>query len=356
MKGNETHPLTHGNALGMCVFVAILTFAGALHAVEQGVTGKKLLLKGTTKLVLLSKDASVSIAGSDPTTGGGDSSISFALDNGAPVTFALPEGAWTKNGTDTVFKYKNSAAPAGPSPVKVAKVQPGVIKIVAKGVPFAVPKGAATVHAVLSLDGGSNVYCMTFDGSGDGSKFLVLNATAGSCPSAAPTSTPTIPSANTPTHTPTQTASSTPTDTFVPPTSTPINTATATPSATPTPSSTAPICIVDFRVSPVSYTSDPTIVPLTSTLTVSGCDPSLKYTFFWWCTSSDTGNCDPFEASESVREESPGQIIERRWLDTIPLTTYVVNVWAEGALPDGTVVLATTILTSNIDITEVVSF
>ena len=51
-----------------------------------------------------------------------------------------------------------------------------------------------------------------------------------------------------------------------------------------------------------------------------------------------------------------GLIIERRWLNTIPLTTYVVNLWAEGALPDGTVVLVTTTLTSNIDITEEVSF
>ena len=61
------------------------------------------------------QDAGISIAGSDP-IGGADSSLTF--DNGgAPVTFALPAGLWSKNGAGTLFKYKNANAPGPPSVV-----------------------------------------------------------------------------------------------------------------------------------------------------------------------------------------------------------------------------------------------
>ena len=66
--------------------------------------------------------------------------------------------------------------------VKVAKVAGGLLKAVGKGAPVAVPNGAASIDVVLSLDGGTNTYCMTFSGMGDGSKFLVKDASAGACP------------------------------------------------------------------------------------------------------------------------------------------------------------------------------
>ena len=56
------------------------------------------------------------------------------------------------------------------------------MKIVAKGLPFAVPNGPASIAVVLSLDGGSNTYCMNFTGTGDGERFLVKDAAAGTCP------------------------------------------------------------------------------------------------------------------------------------------------------------------------------
>ena len=77
---------------------------GRAHATNQGITGKKLLIK-SGKFVLLSKDPSISIAGSDA-VGGADSSITFN-DGSGPVSLALPKTLWSVNGGATVFKYKN---------------------------------------------------------------------------------------------------------------------------------------------------------------------------------------------------------------------------------------------------------
>jgi len=144
-----------------------LVATGTAHAADQGITGKKLLLK-SAKFVLLSKDASISISGSNP-VGGSDSSIAF--DNGGgPVSLALPKALWSTNGPGTLFKYKNASAPSGPSVVKIAKVKAGLLKVVGKGVPFPVPNGAATINVVLGLDGSTNRYCMSFTGTGDGAR------------------------------------------------------------------------------------------------------------------------------------------------------------------------------------------
>ncbi len=173
-----------GACLGAALATVVLSGTES-HAADQAVTGKKLLLKNG-KLVLLSKDASIGIAGSDPVNGS-DSSVSFDAGGGA-VSFSLPKTLWAASGSGAVLKYKNGAAPGGPSPVKVAKVKSGGLKVVAKDLPFAVPNGAATIGVTLSLDGGTNTYCMTFSGTGNGRKFLVKDAAAGAC---APTPTPT---------------------------------------------------------------------------------------------------------------------------------------------------------------------
>ena len=159
------------------------------RAADQGITGKKLLLKGTSKLVLLSKDPSINIMGSDP-VGGSDSSITF--DDGTnTATLSLPASNWSTNGSGTLFKYKNTSAPSGPSVVKIAKVKAGLLKVVAKGLPVPIPNGPGTINVILSLDGGTNAYCMTFTGTGDGAKFLVKDSAAGICPATA-TPTPTV--------------------------------------------------------------------------------------------------------------------------------------------------------------------
>ena len=211
-----------------CALWALTSHAGAAN---QGITGKKLLLKGTTKLVMLSKDPGISIAGSDP-VGGSDSSITF--DDGThTATLSLPASNWSTNGSASKLKYKNTAAPSGPSIVRIAEVKPGLLKVVAKGSAVPVPNGPGTIHVVLSLDGGTNTYCMTFTGSGDGTKFLVQDSAAGVCP--------------------------------VPPTPTSTATATAAPTATATvrlpdlpPPGAAPLRYRDLVFSNVSTTTDVT--------------------------------------------------------------------------------------------------
>ena len=147
----------------------LLQLGAEANAADTGITGKKLLLKSPSKIVLLSKDLAITTMGSDP-MGGVDSSVSFNDGNGA-VTFSLPATLWSTNRSSTRFKYKNASAPSGPSPVKITRVKDGLLKIVAKGLPFAVPNGPASIAVVLSLDGGSNTYCMNFTGTGDGGNF-----------------------------------------------------------------------------------------------------------------------------------------------------------------------------------------
>lgn len=173
-------------ALHAAVMSVVLLLAGsAAHAADHGITGKRLLLKGgTSELVVKSKDPSFSIAGSSP-VGGSDSSITFDNRIDPPVTLNLPANLWSANGAGTLFKYKNAAAPDGPSMVKAVKLKPGLLKVVAKGLPFSVPYtgsfGSASIGVVLSLDGGNDRYCMTFTGTGDGDKFLVKDAPIGTC-------------------------------------------------------------------------------------------------------------------------------------------------------------------------------
>ncbi len=188
---------------------ALWVVASQVRAADQGITGKTLLLKSTPQLVLLSKDPTISIAGSNPVAGSA-SSITFS-DGTNTATLPLPASNWSANGAGTLFKYRNSLAPSGPSVVKVAKVKPGLLKVVAKGLPIPIPNGPATINAVLRLDGGTNAYCMSFTGTGDGARFHVKDAAAGVCPSPTPTPTPTS------TATPTQTATPTTGLPFIPP-------------------------------------------------------------------------------------------------------------------------------------------
>ncbi|MGH7785953.1 MAG: DUF1800 domain-containing protein [Candidatus Binatia bacterium] len=162
--------------------LSLLHSGAVATAAETGVTGKKLLLKSPSRIILWSKDLAITTTGSDPMSGA-NSWVSFD-DGRGPVTFNLPATLWRSNRSSTLFKYNNPSAPSGPSPVKIAKVRAGQLQIVAKGLPFPVPNGPASIAVVLSLDGGSNTYCMNFTGTGDGGRFLAKNSQAGSCPPA----------------------------------------------------------------------------------------------------------------------------------------------------------------------------
>ena len=92
--------------LAATVLCVLCTSTLQARAADLGIAGKKLLLKSTPHLVLLSKDPSISITGSDP-VGGSGSSITFA-DGTNTATLALPLSNWSTNGSGTLFKYKNA--------------------------------------------------------------------------------------------------------------------------------------------------------------------------------------------------------------------------------------------------------
>jgi len=181
------------------VGLVLLVTAGSATASDQGITGKKLLLT-PSKFMLISRDPSIDLTGSDP-VGGSDSSITF--DDGViePVPFVLPKPLWS--GASTLFKFKNPDAPDGMSQVKVAKIKPGLLKVVGKLGPYASLSGPTAVDVVVSLDGGTNRYCMTFAGTASAGKLFVKDGAAGTC---RPPGTPVA----------TATASATPTATYPP--------------------------------------------------------------------------------------------------------------------------------------------
>jgi hypothetical protein len=141
--------------------------------------------------------------------GGGGLGGSVKLDDGTnSVTLAMPCANWATNGAGSLYSYKDTAGVP-----KKGKIKAGLLKVVSPAGMggFPVPNGAAIVDVEVQI--GSDKYCMTFNGMGDGSKFVVKNVAATSC--AAPTPTPTVtdtPGGPTPTDTP----SPTPTDTAGP--------------------------------------------------------------------------------------------------------------------------------------------
>jgi hypothetical protein len=182
-------------------FLAVILSGSAASAADQGVTGKKLLLKNNPKMVLLSKDVLVAAgangSSADPRCvpdGGGGLGGSVKLDDGVnTATLNMPCANWTTNSAGTQYKYKDTAGVP-----KVCKIKSGLLKVVSPaGIGgFPVPNGSATVDVEVQI--GSDRYCMAFSGTGDGNKFLVKDSSAGTCP---PSSTPTPTPSPTPTST-----------------------------------------------------------------------------------------------------------------------------------------------------------
>lgn len=169
--------------LALAIAALGVTSAAAL---DQPLLGRKLILRSTPRFVLTSKDASIDATGSDPPCAGADSVL--VLDDGiTTATFLLPCENWRDNSSGTVFKYRNLSAPLGASAVQTIKIKDGHLKIISRGLGgLAVPNGNAVINAMLSLDGITHRYCMSFDGTGDGTRFVARDAPAGGCPHSTP--------------------------------------------------------------------------------------------------------------------------------------------------------------------------
>jgi hypothetical protein len=186
MKNMTSEHHRHRQLRIACALGTILALESSAAALDQPLTGRKLVLRSTPRFVLTSKDAGIDITGSDPPCSGADSVL--VMDDGVTTTtFLLPCENWRANSSETLFKYRNPSAPLGASAVEVIKIKGGLLKIVSRGLGgLAVPNGAAVINVMLSLDGITHRYCMHFSGTGDGSRFLARDAPAGSCPQSTP--------------------------------------------------------------------------------------------------------------------------------------------------------------------------
>jgi hypothetical protein len=181
-------PDRHEGAL-MKVAVALavsgsLLGASVAIALDRPITGKRLWLKSTPKLVLLSQDAGIDVAGYGPPCPGGDSSL-VVYDGVDTARLLLPCANWRTDGSGA-HRYRNSSPLGGAAVARVA-VGNGRLKVVAKDIEgISVPNGPGTLAVVLNLDGVSRRFCASFSGVGDGRRFLVKDAPAGSCPGPRP--------------------------------------------------------------------------------------------------------------------------------------------------------------------------
>jgi hypothetical protein len=159
------------NKASVCAaLMGMLVWGGAAHASDQGITGKKLLLKSNPKMVLLSNDALVvpgaNGSASDPrcvADGGSGSGGSVKLDDGTnSVTLSMPCANWSANGAATLYKYKDAAGTP-----KVGKVKTGLLKVVSPAGTggFPVPNGPATATINVEVTVGADKYCMAFTGT-----------------------------------------------------------------------------------------------------------------------------------------------------------------------------------------------
>lgn len=174
--------------------VLLLTVTAA-SAADQPISGSKLLLKrspsGKESLTFLSKDAAFlfpAIGSADDPSSGGALIELFSDADSTGGAFLVPAGVgkpgWkVSDGSVDQYKYTNSSAPSGPTPVKVTILKQGkLVKIVAKdtGLALTGAQGAVTVRITT----GSLRNCVRFEGASvlrdEAGQFLGKNAPASS--------------------------------------------------------------------------------------------------------------------------------------------------------------------------------
>ena len=186
---------------GIAFAAALVLCGGSAFAVDQLITGKKLLItnpgSGPTnnKIVYLSKDTTIALpagATEDPrcTPDGSDNAALIVSSSATAesVSIALPCANWTVNGAGTLYKYKDTTG----ATCKIVLIKGGKLqKAVCKGVQVSYALGANQVSVDVKVRSGTapRQWCTAFnattegctvvkDGS-DGKKYLAKNCTSG---------------------------------------------------------------------------------------------------------------------------------------------------------------------------------
>jgi phosphatidylethanolamine-binding protein (PEBP) family uncharacterized protein len=147
-----------------------------VQAADQLIAGKKLLIKNppsgaaSNKVVHLGKDATITVdpAGGtgDPQcsgAGGGGGSLRIVASGGAgDITIPLPCAGWTTNGTNTLYKYKDTSS----TTCTKVLVKNGVLaKAICKGPQVAIDLNGSMSPVAVVTTLNSQQYCTEFGGN-----------------------------------------------------------------------------------------------------------------------------------------------------------------------------------------------
>jgi hypothetical protein len=169
--------------------VAALGVAAAPSwATDRPITGKRLVMRDTPapKIVFVSTDAVTgpTVTGTDDPTFFG-ATLTVMSGGGESAAIGLPAAGW-KASSNGVFRFKNSLAPSGISPVRTAIIVPGRRLKILSRTPGISMDESSQGSITLVLDSGTLRYCATYGGTitrDEMGKFNAKNApTPGACP------------------------------------------------------------------------------------------------------------------------------------------------------------------------------
>jgi len=163
---------------GFAFAAALALCGGSAFAVDQLITGKKLLITNpggvsgaNNKIVYLSKDPTIALPGApaeDPrcvpdggSGAGGVLTVSSAA-TGESASIALPCAGWTVNGAGTLYKYKDTSG----ATCKIVLIKGGkLVKAVCKGtqVSYDLSADQVSVSVVTRTGTAPRRYCSNFN-------------------------------------------------------------------------------------------------------------------------------------------------------------------------------------------------
>jgi hypothetical protein len=188
------------------ILVALVLASAPAFGADQPIAGKKLLIKNPlsgvagNKVVHLGKDVSITVGAAggagDPQcggVGGGGGSLRIAASGGAgDVTIPLPCGGWTTNGTNSLYKYKDTT---GATCTLVLVKNGALAKAICRGTQVGIDLNGSMSPTVVVTTLNANRYCTEYGGDvvkdgSDDKTFLRKDASPPpTCPSTTSTTT-----------------------------------------------------------------------------------------------------------------------------------------------------------------------